>query len=108
MWWIVAVAAGVVFLAHTAPAPFLLEALAGDRARWHMPRTQPDTVYFTFDDGPNPTTTPDLLDVLAAEQVRATFFLIDRHITEETAPIVRRIFDEGHSVALHSHTRRHM
>lgn len=108
MWIIAAIVAGIVFLAHTAPAPFLLDALAGGRAVWHMPRGDPATVYLTYDDGPNPTTTPRLLDVLAAEHVHATFFLIDRHITSETAPIVRRLFDEGHSVALHSHTRGYM
>jgi peptidoglycan/xylan/chitin deacetylase (PgdA/CDA1 family) len=40
--------------------------------------------------------------------VHATFFLIDRHITDQTAPLVRRMFDEGHAVALHSHTRADM
>jgi peptidoglycan/xylan/chitin deacetylase (PgdA/CDA1 family) len=73
-----------------------------------MPRDGPATVYLTYDDGPNPTTTPDLLDVLAREQARATFFLIDRHVTEETAPIIQRMFAEGHAVALHSATRRDM
>src|SRR5262249_45381802 len=73
-----------------------------------MPKTDPPTVYLTFDDGPNPTTTPDLLDVLAREGVRATFFLIDRHITDRTVPIVARMFADGHAVALHSHTRRDM
>src|SRR5262249_22160067 len=89
-------------------APFLLDALAGRRAAWHMPASAPPAIYLTYDDGPNPTTTPDLLDVLAREHVAATFFLIDRHITDETAPLVRRIFDEGHAVALHSHTRAYM
>ena len=103
-----AVAAGVLALAHTAPAPFLFDAIAGNRAAWHMPKRTPPTIYLTFDDGPNPTTTPDLLNVLAHERVHATFFLIDRHITDETAPIVRRMFDEGHAIALHSHTRRYM
>jgi peptidoglycan/xylan/chitin deacetylase (PgdA/CDA1 family) len=98
----------VVALAHTAPAPFILEAMAGDRAVWHMPRGSPPSVYLTFDDGPNPTTTPDLLDVLAREQVRATFFLIDRHVTDETAPIVRRMLAEGHAVGLHSASRAYM
>src|SRR5262249_42573081 len=107
MWFLIAIG-GVLALAHTAPAPFLLDAFAGRRAIWHMPRTDPQTVYLTFDDGPNPTTTPDLLDVLAREGVHATFFLIDRHITDETAPIVRRIFADGHAVALHSHTRKYM
>lgn len=108
MLWIAAIAAGIVFLAHTAPFPFILDAMAGRRAVWNMPRADPPTAYLTYDDGPNAATTPDLLDVLAAERVHATFFLIDRHITPETAPIVRRLFDEGHSVALHSHTRRYL
>src|SRR6185369_8320483 len=95
-------------LAHTAPAPFVLDAMAGDRAVWHMPRTTPPTVYLTYDDGPNPATTPDLLDALAREGARATFFLIDRHVTEETAPIIRRIFAEGHAVGLHTGSRADM
>jgi peptidoglycan/xylan/chitin deacetylase (PgdA/CDA1 family) len=98
----------IAALAHTAPAPSFLDSMAGDRAVWHMSRAAPSTVYLTFDDGPNPTTTPDLLDVLAREQVHATFFLIDEHITEETAPIVRRIFAEGHAIGLHSRTRAYM
>ena len=65
-------------------------------------------VYLTFDDGPNPTATPGLLDVLTQKGAVATFFLIDRHLTEETAPIVRRIFDDGHAVGLHAHTRKLM
>jgi peptidoglycan/xylan/chitin deacetylase (PgdA/CDA1 family) len=40
--------------------------------------------------------------------VHATFFLIDRHITDETAPIVRRMFADGHSVALHSASRKYL
>jgi peptidoglycan/xylan/chitin deacetylase (PgdA/CDA1 family) len=95
----------VTALAHMVPAPFALEAMSGARAVWHMPRGSPPAVYLTYDDGPNPTTTPDLLDVLARENARATFFLIDAHVTGETAPIVRRIFAEGHAVGLHSATR---
>lgn len=108
MWLVIILGLGVLALAHTAPVPFLLEKLAGDRAIFHMPRGSPPTVYLTYDDGPNPTTTPDLLDVLARERVHVTFFLIDQHITDETAPIVRRIFAEGHAIALHSATRRYM
>lgn len=108
MWLLVAIGTGIVVLSHTAPAPFLLDTLAGRRAVWHMPRTDPPTIYLTYDDGPNPTTTPDLLDVLGAEGVGATFFLIDRHITDQTGPIVRRMFADGHRVALHSHTRAYL
>jgi peptidoglycan/xylan/chitin deacetylase (PgdA/CDA1 family) len=70
-----------------------------------MPRTGPPTVYLTYDDGPNAATTPVLLDVLAREQVRATFFLIAREITDRTVPLVTRMFAEGHAVALHSDSR---
>lgn len=108
MWLVVLVGVGLIVLAHTAPAPFLLEAAAGDCAAWHMPRTSPATIYLTFDDGPNPSTTPDLLDVLARERAHATFFLIDRHVTGETAPIIRRMFAEGHAVGLHTASRADM
>jgi len=107
MWVLVIVGVALV-LAHTAPAPFLFDAAAGDTAIWHMPKPPRPTVYLTFDDGPNPATTPELLDVLAREGVRATFFLIDRHITSDTASIVARMFADGHAVALHSHTRADM
>lgn len=108
MWIVAVIGFGLIGLAHVAPAPFLLDLMGGDRAVWHMPRDTPERVYLTFDDGPNPATTPDLLDVLAVEHVQATFFLIDHHITDQTAPIVARMFREGHAVGLHSASRRYM
>lgn len=100
---------GAMFLAHTAPFPFILEGMAGPRAIWRLRNGhgQP-MVYLTFDDGPNPTTTPELLDALSRHGATATFFLIDRHVTAETAPIVQRLFEEGHSVGLHADTRKLM
>lgn len=99
-------ALGVAAVAHFAPFPFLLDVT--DRTLWRMSKSAPPTVYLTFDDGPNPEATPALLDVLAKHGVPATFFVIDRHLTPETAPIVRRAFDEGHAVALHWHSRAPM
>lgn len=97
---------GVLFLAHTAPFPFLLEFLRPGPSVWDMPaRTGGPTVYLTFDDGPNPTATPGLLDVLKEQRAVATFFVIDRHLTAETAPIVQRAVAEGHAIGLHFHTR---
>jgi peptidoglycan/xylan/chitin deacetylase (PgdA/CDA1 family) len=100
--WLLAIV-GLVALAHTAPFRFLLDY--NDNSIWRMPEGNPPTIYLTFDDGPNPTATPGLLDVLRRHDVSATFFVIDKHLTRETAPIVRRAFSEGHAVALHSHTR---
>ena len=101
-----AIGAALMTLSHVAPFPFLLDLVAPAPSSWEIPSDE-DTprVYLTFDDGPNPTATPALLDVLAQEGAVATFFLIDRHLDAETAPIVTRMFDEGHAVALHSHTR---
>ena len=106
MLWLALGAFGTFFLSHTAPFPFLLDKFAPARSIWRMPRAAgAPTLYLTFDDGPNPTATPQLLDVLRETGTTATFFLIDAHLTSETAPIVRRMFDEGHAVALHSNTR---
>jgi chitooligosaccharide deacetylase len=105
--WLVVVAFSVVGLAHVAPFPFLLERFAPRQSLWRMPSTTGGvpTVYLTFDDGPNPEATPALLDVLRETGGRATFFLIDEHLSLETAPIVRRMFAEGHAVGVHSNTR---
>jgi peptidoglycan-N-acetylglucosamine deacetylase len=108
MPWLVVALLGVAILAHTAPFPFILDWMHPGVAVWRMPRGRTPSVYLTFDDGPNPAATPLLLDVLRRHDVHATFFLIDRHLTEDTAPIVRRMFEEGHAVGVHSHTRRLM
>jgi peptidoglycan/xylan/chitin deacetylase (PgdA/CDA1 family) len=100
---------GAVVAAHTVPFPFLLEAFRPSQSLWRVKSANgPPTLYLTFDDGPNAHWTPALLDALADTGVRATFFLIDEHITAETSPIVQRIADEGHAIALHSGTRRLM
>jgi peptidoglycan/xylan/chitin deacetylase (PgdA/CDA1 family) len=108
MWIVLVIGVVIVALAHMAPAPFLLDLMAGERAVWHMPRSGPPTIYLTYDDGPNPTTTPALLELLARAGVHATFFIIDRHLSDETAPIIKRMFADGHSVALHSATKSDM
>ena len=104
------IVAAAAALAHTAPAPFLLEAFRPGRSVWRVePQpAQPRTLYLTFDDGPNAAWTPPLLDALRDTGARATFFLIDEHITDQTAPIVRRIAAEGHAIGLHSGSRRMM
>ena len=95
--------AAAAIVAHIAPFPFLFDG--SDLTVWRMPRGAAPTLYLTFDDGPNPSATPELLDVLARHDVRATFFVIDKHISAETAPIVTRAFEAGHAVALHWHSR---
>ncbi|MCK9794853.1 endo-1,4-beta-xylanase [Isoptericola sp. 4D.3] len=57
----------------------------------------------TFDDGPNPGTTPALLDFLAEHQVRAVFCVIGQNVEAPGgAELLRRIVDEGHVLCNHS------
>jgi peptidoglycan/xylan/chitin deacetylase (PgdA/CDA1 family) len=106
MWWIVAIGTALITLAHTAPFPFLLEYAGPDRSVWRLPGgTSAPIVYLTYDDGPNPDVTPALLDVLAQQRASATFFIIPKHVTATTAPIVARAVADGHAVAMHSHSR---
>ncbi len=60
-------------------------------------------VVLTFDDGPSPDVTPRLLDVLAAANVKALFFVIGENVEKHRA-LVRRIADEGHVLGNHSQT----
>lgn len=61
-------------------------------------------VYLTFDDGPHPTYTPQVLDVLARHGVQATFFVVG-HLAEKYPLLIQRIAHEGHTLA--NHTWRH-
>ena len=92
------------------PFPFLLEAFRPAQSLWRVKPApgMPPTIYLTFDDGPNPRWTPPLLDALRDQGISATFFLIDEHLTPETAPIVARMAAEGHAIGLHSGTRKLM
>ncbi len=60
-------------------------------------------VILTFDDGPDPVTTPQVLDALKAQCVRATFFAIGRN-ADATPGLLRREVEEGHNVAHHTYT----
>lgn len=60
------------------------------------------TIYLTFDDGPSKTITPQLLDILKEKDVKATFFVINHSSSLDY--LIKREYDEGHTVALHSMT----
>jgi peptidoglycan/xylan/chitin deacetylase (PgdA/CDA1 family) len=62
-------------------------------------------ISITFDDGPNPSATPAILDVLKRERVSATFFVLGRH-AERWPELVKRTADEGHQLANHGYWHR--
>ena len=68
-----------------------------------MPR-----IALTFDDGPNTTITPQVLDILEEHGIVGSFFLIAQNITPESAVQVRRAYAMGCSIENHSVTHREM
>ena len=65
--------------------------------------TEQRVVSLTFDDGPHPPYTDQLLDVLAKHNVKATFFMIGNRI-EKNPETVHRVIAEGHQVGNHSYS----
>jgi peptidoglycan/xylan/chitin deacetylase (PgdA/CDA1 family) len=79
------------------PSPAAGESASGD----------PEIV-FTFDDGPNPRTTPHVLDTLAKHHIHAVFFMVGEMAASHSAKvpaILARILREGHVIA--THTMKH-
>ena len=75
------------------PAPYLIRRIAG----------KADGVALTFDDGPDPKWTPQILDILKATGARATFFVTGRNALDHP-DLLRRIAAEGHDIGNHSTT----
>lgn len=87
-----------------------LRRLATRRSRipglYRPPRSDEDEVFLTFDDGPFPDTTPYVLDALATQGAKATFFVVGRNVVDNPG-LAERIVAEGHVLANHtfSHPR---
>lgn len=62
-----------------------------------------DSVAITFDDGPDPQWTPQILDILKDKGVHATFFMIGANM-EKNPDLVRRVIREGHTLGVHTYT----
>ncbi len=76
--------------------------------RWLYPKAifrgdaQHKVAYLTFDDGPHPEATPFVLDTLAEEDVKATFFLLGKN-AQCHPDLAERIRQEGHTIGNHGH-----
>jgi peptidoglycan/xylan/chitin deacetylase (PgdA/CDA1 family) len=64
-------------------------------------------VALTFDDGPHAQGTPAVLDILAARDVRATFFLVGEQVLRNPA-LAAEIVAAGHTIGLHCHRHRNL
>ena len=59
--------------------------------------------FLTFDDGPNISVTPKVLDILKEENVKASFFVIGKCV-DSHPEITKRAYDEGHYIANHGYS----
>ncbi len=75
----------------------------GARIRYSSIKTTEKVLAMTFDDGPSPTLTPKLLDILKERNIKCTFFLIGQSAARHP-DIVRRILAEGHEIGNHTYT----
>lgn len=71
-----------------------------------LPPGSPPAVALTFDDGPDPEVTPQVLDLLKERGVHASFFVIGRRV-EEHPDLAAEIARRGHGVENHTYRHRH-
>ncbi len=77
--------------------PFIFRDLC-----WKIPVSE-KVIYLTFDDGPEPTVTPFVLETLRKYDAAATFFCIGKNV--ETFPhLFQRLLDEGHAIGNHTYS----
>ncbi|MEY9966564.1 peptidoglycan/xylan/chitin deacetylase (PgdA/CDA1 family) [Streptacidiphilus sp. MAP12-16] len=105
-----AVVAGGLALAHAAPALTSIQPLEPLRTRLfpgYAGQGDPGHIALTFDDGPDPLSTPRFLKLLERRGVTATFFLLG-FMLERDPGLGREIAAAGHEVAVHGYLHRPM
>lgn len=89
-------------LAGTLAAVASAAPLASDGTRHAPAAPAARVVHLTFDDGPDPRWTPQVLALLRRYDAHATFFVLGRSVEAQPA-LARRIVREGHTIANHSY-----
>lgn len=72
---------------------------------WRLPRRH-GKIALTFDDGPHPIYTPQVLDILAEHSLQGTFFVLGE-LVEKHPDVFRRLVAEGHEVGVHGYFHTH-
>ena len=67
---------------------------------WRIPNNE-NKIYLTFDDGPNDSTTTDILKILEKEKIKGTFFCVGNNVVKNPE-LFQEIIEKGHSVGNHS------
>jgi peptidoglycan/xylan/chitin deacetylase (PgdA/CDA1 family) len=85
-------------------------AATAEAKGWPLPAAGPTMsgdpeLIFSFDDGPNPKTTPEVLDALAKHHIKAIFFMVGEmagSTNKAVAPLLARMIADGHVIATHT------
>ena len=80
--------------------PFLLTILYGPYVTWSIPAKEKN-IYLTFDDGPVPEVTPEILSILNSFKAKATFFQVGDNV-KKYPELHRKVLDGGHTVGNHT------
>ena len=88
--------------AWVAPAPAPVVPAIAAAFRLPLGLTHSNGIGLTFDDGPRPSGTPAVLDMLAREAVKATFYLVGEQV-ERWPELAARTAAEGHEIGIHGY-----
>ncbi len=103
MWWAIPLCLIVAYTVYAIIPTFYNQHFNSHILR-HIPSGK-KRLALTFDDGPHPVYTKELLDILAENKVHATFFLVAKRAAAHPE-LVNRMLEEGHAIALHSYEHR--
>lgn len=84
----------------TLQIPGWLRPLLGRDLLWKI-KPSSKVIYLTFDDGPVPGVTPDVLNILSRYHWKATFFCVGENVFK-SPELYQRLLDEGHQVGNHT------
>lgn len=89
---------------HFATVPFAVRLFSPRGLFWSLKcKTQEKSLYLTFDDGPVPEVTPQVLSILAQYNAKATFFCVGDNVRKHPE-VFKAILDAGHAVGNHTYS----
>lgn len=109
------IAAMIIGIGASIPAVHVLKKMSPETREywegsndiiWHV-NTKEKMIALTFDDGPSPTFTPHILDILKEQNAHGTFFTIAKEV-EKYPAIIQRMVYEGNEIANHTYGHEYM
>lgn len=91
----------------SADSEEVIEQVKVEKIEYEIDPEKP-VIALTFDDGPNTTTTKQVLEVLEKHGVKASFFVIGNNINDESGKVMKMAYDYGHEINNHSQTHSYM